>query len=449
MDCQFHLPAHHFLEYRIRQSTYPVYHIGEPEVSIKSVDGPFGSDLKAEEYVDNGVPLVRVSNCRSGEILQDEELVYISEEKHNQLIRSEVLPGDVLLTKAGHILGYSAVFPTELIKGNITSHLAAIRPSVNVVPKFLVAYLSSSLGISQIYRWGNKATRPELNTDEVRQILISLPPLNIQQKLVDDLEAARASRKRKLAEADALLAGIDGFLMEKLGLTLPEEDKRQSYAVKLKNINSHRLDSYYHTPFLRKTEEAIRSLKVKLVELFALLQLPPLNGVDARDYLDTGQRYLRVQNVRPYELLMDDVKYVSSDSKKDVALKAGDVLLTRKGTFGVATSVPKEAEDCLISSEIILLRLSPDAACLSEYLVTWLNSSVAKILLDRYKTGGIMGHITQDVVSVFPVPVPPMETQQTIAAEITRRREETRRLRAEAAKEWEAAKKRFEQDLLG
>ena len=212
LDCQFYHPKHYEIEQRIANSGYPVFRIGDPEISLNIVDGPFGSQLKVEDYQETGVPLVRVSNCRTGEILQDGELIYITEQKHAQLSRSEVLPGDVLLTKAGHILGYAAVFPKELIKGNITSHLASIRPSPNVMPEFLAIYLSSSLGKSQIYRWGNKATRPELNTDEVRQIKFPLPPLHVQQTIVEEVQLQRAEAKRLELQAEkTLTAARIGF----------------------------------------------------------------------------------------------------------------------------------------------------------------------------------------------------------------------------------------------
>ncbi|MFA7005841.1 MAG: restriction endonuclease subunit S, partial [Verrucomicrobiia bacterium] len=125
------------------------------------------------------------------------------------------------------------------------------------------------------------------------------------------------------------------------------------------------------------------------------------------------------------------------------------VLLTRKGSFGLAAVVPKEAVDCLISSEVILLRLSPDANCNPDYLVSWLNSEIAQAILNRHKSGGIMGHLTQDVVSELPIPLPPKEIQTAIAAEVTHRRTEARRLRAAAATEWAAAKAQFEHELLG
>jgi restriction endonuclease S subunit len=173
-----------------------------------------------------------------------------------------------------------------------------------------------------------------------------------------------------------------------------------------------------------------------------------MNGIDAREYLDSGKKYLRVQNIRPFEIVLDSVKYVETESTKDVMLKAGDVLLTRKGTFGVAAVVTDEFIDCLISSEIILLRLSEGANCSPDYLAAWLNSKAGQVLLDRHKSGGIMGHVTQDVVNMFPIPLPSDEIQKSIADELSRRRGQARRLREEGESGWREAKVMFEKKLL-
>lgn len=315
--------------------------------------------------------------------------------------------------------------------------------------EFLAAFLISKPFLSQTVHMMTGNTHPRIQREDFEEIVIPLPPLDIQQILVKDMEAARATRKQKLAEADALLAGVDGFVLQQLGLVVPQEEKRLAFAVRLRETLPARMDSHFYKPYLRKTEEAIADLPFQKMALHTLLDSDPINGIDAREYLATGQRYLRVQNVRPYELLLSDVKYVASESTKDVSLKSGDVLLTRKGTFGVATAVPSEAEDCLISSEIILLRLRQSVRCLPDYLVAWLNNSMAQRLLERYKTGGIMGHITQDVVSEFPVPLPPLSIQQAIADEITHCREQARRLRDDANTGWQAARTRFEVQLLG
>ena len=122
---------------------------------------------------------------------------------------------------------------------------------------------------------------------------------------------------------------------------------------------------------------------------------------------------------------------------------------TRKGTFGVAVAVLEEMIDCLISSEIILLRLASDMGCLPDYLVAWLNSSLSQNILARHGSGGVMGHLTQDVVKELSIPLPPLEVQMRIVEELNRRREEARRLRSEAEALWAAARGSFENALLG
>ena len=238
------------------------------------------------------------------------------------------------------------------------------------------------------------------------------------------------------------------MVLNQLGLTLPTPGNKKAYAIRFKELSSQRIDPFFYTPNFVKLEEELRALSHEIAPLGSQLSVPPMNGIDARDYLESGQRYLRVQNVRPFEIDRSDARFVLSEHSKDVSLKTGDVLLTRKGTFGVAAPVTEENEGDLISSEIILLRLSEKSKYTSNYLVGWLNSSFAQALLNRRKTGGIMGHITQDVVNDFPVPVPNKKIQEKIANEITRVREEARRLRSEAETEWQAAKERFEAALL-
>jgi restriction endonuclease S subunit len=64
-------------------------------------------------------------------------------------------------------------------------------------------------------------------------------------------------------------------------------------------------------------------------------------------------------------------------------------------------------------------------------------------------TGNTHPRLTNDDVINLVIPVPHLDIQQSVAAEVRRRREESRRLRAEAEAEWAAAKERFEQHLLG
>jgi hypothetical protein len=64
------------------------------------VDGPFGSNLKLSDYIDPpGVPVLTTGNLR-GDYSPD-SVRYISKLKFEELRRSEVRGGDILVAKIG------------------------------------------------------------------------------------------------------------------------------------------------------------------------------------------------------------------------------------------------------------------------------------------------------------------------------------------------------------
>ena len=442
LDAQFYLPKHRELEQRMKNSGFPIFPIGSRDISIQVVDGPFGSDLKVDEYVPEGVPLIRVSNCRTGEIEVNEEMVFITEKKHAELIRSEVLPGDVLLTKAGAILGYSAVFPAQLKRGNITSHLAAIRPSEGVVSRYLSEFLMSDIGIQQIYRWGNKSTRPELNTDEVRALLVVLPKPQKQTELVVAMDAARLERRAKLEEAEALLSGLDAFLLNALGLTLPSKDERQVFAVAMTELYSQaRLNADYFHP------ERILALRV-LEKASSRLDCRKLaHVVDfIRDQIKKpAPNYLSLAHVQSNtgELVHADEEVSGACS----IFRRGDVLFARLRPY--LNKVHAAERNGCCSPEFHVLRIKDKNALRSDYLAAILRSSLTLAQTRHMMTGNTHPRLTNDDVVNLVIPVPSPVVQETIVGEVRRRREEARRFRTEADAGWQAAKRWFEEQLLG
>jgi hypothetical protein len=141
LDPFFYRRANQETEQLLRGSKWEVKKLRE--LAERIVDGPFGSQLKVEEYQETGIPLIRVSNVRTGQI--EGEFVFISESKQTELVRSRVSPNDVLLTKAGAILGYAAVFPKHLKEGNITSHLVTITCKNAINPHYLAIFFRSEL----------------------------------------------------------------------------------------------------------------------------------------------------------------------------------------------------------------------------------------------------------------------------------------------------------------
>ena len=169
------------------------------EISDRMVDGPFGSELKVEEYVEEGIPLIRVGDIKNGKLVES-NFVFISPEKHQKLKRSEVNSGDIVLTKAGSI-GNATILPDHIPIANITSHLAQIRLKAGISTEYVCTFLESKLGRLQIFRLGNKTTRPELNLSEVASILVGLPPLDIQNSIAQEAKKRRHEAEKLRQEA--------------------------------------------------------------------------------------------------------------------------------------------------------------------------------------------------------------------------------------------------------
>jgi type I restriction enzyme, S subunit len=356
--------------------------------------------------------------------------------------------GTVLLVVRSGILKHTLPVMVCGREMTVNQDVKALVLRSDISPLFFAEYLQvhQSRILPLITKHGT--TVQSVNTNEFERLLIPLPPLDIQHTLVAEMEAARASRRAKLKEADSLLKSLDGWLLAQLDLEPLPADDRKVFAVRFGTLSERRFDPFYYSPSFAVIDRQLNETSNRIVPLTSQLAFPPINGLDARKYEESGQAYLRVQNIRPYEIDASDVRFVNVTHAKEVALQTGDVLLTRKGTFGISAPVTKEHEKALISSEVILLRLSEFAEISTDYLVCWLNSSFAQKLFSRYKTGGIMGHITQDVVKEFPIVVPHAATQQNIIAEMRHLRAEAHRLRAEAEAEWQAAKERFEHQLL-
>src|SRR5690606_33561888 len=73
--------------------------------------GPFGSDIKVDNFIDFGVPVLNGSNLTSHKLVEV-GFNYVSEEKANKLGKANAKRGDVVITHRG-TLGQVAYIPED------------------------------------------------------------------------------------------------------------------------------------------------------------------------------------------------------------------------------------------------------------------------------------------------------------------------------------------------
>lgn len=413
--------------------------LGELLESIAGGATPSRSDDSL--YADDGVRFFRILNVDDGEILE-RDLKHVTEAVHNGLLeRSQLAAGDVLMTITGRV-GSAAVVGEEHLPANINQHVARLRiDRERGRPEFLSEWLNCPAGLELSNRYVSGGTRAALDYGAIRSLRVPMPPLTVQDDLVEAMEAAREERKAKLAEADALLARIDDFLLDALGIAPPVEDGRRVFAVNLAQLRGQeRLNSDYYHP------ERVQALQ-QLDRAADSMTVAPLADVVSfeREQLKTPSgTYLSLAHVQSHTGELTDATDTASGNC--FTFQADDVLFARLRPY-LNKVYRAEMEGCC-STEFHVLRVKDGKTLLPEYLAAILRSRLVLSQTVHMMTGNTHPRLTNDDVANLTVPIPTPEVQARVADEIVRRRDEARRLRGEAEAGWEAAKGWFEVQLL-
>jgi hypothetical protein len=404
------------------------------------VCGPFGTEITLSDYVADGVPLLRISNITDEGTLDLSEVKYITAEKSQHLSTTQVRAGDMVISQRG-TLGMSALISSEFPTFNISANLIAIRQISGLIPKFIQLFLASRLGERQVMRLQSGQVHAKITTDDVASVLIPDVPNAVQ--LVAAMETARAERRAKLTEADALLAGLDGFLLATLGLTAPPKDERRVFAATVTEVRQqfHLNPDYFHPErilALRAMEGTSQRVPcTKLAKVVSFI----------RDPIKTpGPNYLSLAHVQSNtgELMNADEEATGACSE----FQTDDVLFARLRPY--LNKVYRAEMDGCCSPEFHVLRMDNAEELLPDYLAAILRSNLTLAQTRHMMTGNTHPRLTNEDVTNLVIPIPKdVAVQKTIAAEARRRREEARRLRAEAEGGWQEAKRWFEEQLLG
>jgi len=305
----------------------------------------------------------------------------------------------------------------------------------------------STLGQNQLNRIKRPVARANINLDEIRGIKIILPSLEIQNKIVSIMEHAYKEQKNKEEEISEFLDSINDYVLDKLGIKLPELKDKMTYVVYADDARENRIDAYYYQPKFDEIEKATNDAKYPLASL-KNISASLINGLDFRKFSDEGVSYARVGNIKPNKIDLKNIKYIPIfNISKEIKLETNDLLITRKGSFGIAAIVTEENKNIIISSEIFKIRLLLDKV--NPYFISSvLNTKLFKMNFDRIKTGGIMGHINQKALLDFKIPLPPFPIQNKIAEEVKRRMQKAEQLQKESKEELEKAKQEVEKIIL-
>ena len=134
-----------------------------------------------------GIPFISALNLGGNTVVQDENLLCLSEEQFSSLRGGKLQKNDLLLCIRGS-LGKHGIFPFE--KGAIASSLVILRPlqASSIFLSYLTLWLDSPLFSSEIRKYDNGTAQPNLAANNLALFFIPIPPLSEQRRIVAKLE---------------------------------------------------------------------------------------------------------------------------------------------------------------------------------------------------------------------------------------------------------------------
>ena len=156
------------------------------------VSGPFGSNISAKYFVEEGVPVIRGNNLTKGNTkFIDEGFAYLTAAKAAEFRNCIAVTDDIVFTAAGSIGQVGMIPPDSRYEKYVISNkqLRVRLDRSKADPNFVYAWLSSPLMVRYLENMNNGGAVPLLNLGIVRKVPVPLPPIATQHKIADILSA--------------------------------------------------------------------------------------------------------------------------------------------------------------------------------------------------------------------------------------------------------------------
>ena len=380
----------------------------EPYNSQMVQTGPFGAQLHASDYVDEGVPLILIKNVRNLAI-DDSDIPKISVEDAKRLSIYRVEVGDIVFSRVGSIGRIAKI--TEKERGwLISGQMLRLRLGSNSLnPEYSVYALSSKIVEDYVTYYSVGATRDSINTEILMNLKIPLPSLEEQ--------------KRIAAFLDKETTKIDTLIDKQEQLITLLQEKRQAIILHAvtKGLNPNVKMKDSGIAWLGKIPTHWLCVSLKNIEPYnsQMVQTGPFGAqLHASDYVDEGVPLILIKNVRNLSIDDSDIPKISTEDAERLSnyrVEIGDIVFSRVGSIGRIAKITEKERGWLISGQMLRLRLGSNSLN-PAYSVYALSSKIVEDYVAYYSVGSTRDSINTEILMNLKIPLPPVKEQKQIAA---------------------------------
>ncbi|EJB8348341.1 restriction endonuclease subunit S [Vibrio cholerae] len=386
-------PALRFPEFQGQTSwmRFKLIDVADKNVKWSFIGGPFGSNLKASDYLKKGIRIIQLQNIGDGQF-NDDYRVFTSKEKADELLANNIYPGDIIISKMGDPVGRACIIPETNNRYVMCSDgIRLVVDEERHSKYFIYSIINYSQFRKIIEISATGSTRKRIGLAELKKLPMFLPVKKEQQKIADCLRSIDELIIANTNKCESFKLHKQG-LMQKLfpteGRDVPElrlvgfdkswETKKFSTYIKLFRGSSPRPISEYIT----KSNCGVNWIKIG----------------------DTSQ-------ISDFIIRSVSQRITPDGASKSRYVKKGELILANSMSYG---STYQLDIDGYIYDGWFVLREYEDFFD-KQYLLQVLNSNYIQDQYKKLAAGGIVQNISSDIVNSVVVPKPTIEEQKKIA----------------------------------
>jgi type I restriction enzyme S subunit len=328
------------------------------------------------------LPVLRAGNISEDGLVFD-ALVFVPAERISA--KQKIRENDVVIAASSgsiDVVGKAARALTDY-EGGFGAFCKVLRPGPMVDPAYFAHFFRTPVYRRRVSALAAGVNINNLRNEHLDEMVVPLPPLPEQRRIaeiLDKADALRAKRRAVLAQLDTLAQSI---FLDMFG---------------------------DHTNVLKRWP-----IK-KLGELLDFLTSGSRGW--AEYYSDSGALFLRIQNVRNDELLLDDIAYVNAPDTaeaKRTKVQSGDVLLSITADLGRSAVVPEGIGTAFINQHLSILRTT---ALVPRFLSAYFSSPAGQRQVLGRNRQAVKAGLNFDDIRSFLVPLPPIDLQREFARRV-------------------------------
>ncbi len=159
------------------------------DITLNVAMGPFGSRITKDNFVSEGVPVIKGQNLSDGRF-NDEEFSYLTEEKADDLSSSNAFPDDLVFTHRG-TLGQVGILPAKFERYVVSQSQMKLTCDPEKVDPMFFYYYFCSKGKDDLLKHESGSGVPAISSPSttLKNLTVEIPSLAYQKKVASILSA--------------------------------------------------------------------------------------------------------------------------------------------------------------------------------------------------------------------------------------------------------------------